>query len=443
MTSSEPGEDASPPSGIDRETNARVLRELWEIYEEKVLPVERRCFFEHFHTPPISLSEFKAIPQVLLIGQYSTGKTSIAKWLTGVDSSHFDVKPAPSTDKFMAIVHGDEENLIKGDVATCSEHLPYQGLTAFGASFLKSFRVLSLPSQRLKDLCFIDTPGILAGRKQNIGREYEFAKVSAWMAERADLVILAFDAHKLDISDEFQQVMEVLRPFADKVRCVLNKADQIDASNLVRVYGALLWNVGKVLQTPEVVRVYVSSFWNEPYRFQEHKQLFDEDKDAILKELEALPRNTLYRKIDSLAARVRRVKTHLVIVGFIRSRIPWRLRLLGSDQSVREWLRGNLSSLFLEVQRVHGLSDGDMPHLETFSERLNDFEGLLKLPALDRRQLAKLEHVVSSEVPKIYSSVGRSVGAEENIAPAEKPQRLAAWIFGDGAGSARKRPRIA
>ena len=28
--------------------------------------------------------------------------------------------------------------------------------------------------------------------------------------------------------------------------CLKRQADQIDASNLVRVYGALLWNVGKV-----------------------------------------------------------------------------------------------------------------------------------------------------------------------------------------------------
>ena len=36
------------------------------------------------------------------------------------------------------------------------------------------------------------------------------------MAERADLVLLTFDAHKLDISDEFQQVLQVLLPHADK-----------------------------------------------------------------------------------------------------------------------------------------------------------------------------------------------------------------------------------
>merc|ERR1719293_190808 len=99
--------------------------------------------------------------------------------------------------------------------------------------------------------------------------------------------------------------MEVLRPYAAKVRCVLNKADQIDSTNLVRVYGALLWNVGKILRTPEVARVFVSSFWDQDYRFQEHKQLFEEDKKAIVEELKGLPRATLLRKTHAIVARVR------------------------------------------------------------------------------------------------------------------------------------------
>ncbi|CAE7391282.1 Ehd3 [Symbiodinium sp. CCMP2592] len=258
----------------------------------------------------------------------------------------------------------------------------------------------------VQDITFIDTPGVLSGSKQRIGRDYDFApggpakwdpsceekalrfldarKISAWMADRADLVLLTpgpeppasplFDAHKLDISDEFQQVMEVLRPHAGKVRCVLNKADQIDASNLVRVYGALLWNVGKVFQTPEVARVFVSSFWNEPYRFQDHLTLFEEDKAAVVKELQSLPHTALLRKINNLTARVRRVRTHVIVVGYLRSRIPLHLRALGADGPIRHWLCSNLESLLSEAQRVHSLSTGDMPKLEVLRRKLQDFE---------------------------------------------------------------------
>ena len=32
-----------------------------------------------------------------------------------------------------------------------------------------------------------------------------------WFAERADRIILLFDAHKLDISDEFKQAIQAIR----------------------------------------------------------------------------------------------------------------------------------------------------------------------------------------------------------------------------------------
>jgi len=38
-----------------------------------------------------------------------------------------------------------------------------------------------------------------------------------WFAERADRIILLFDAHKLDISDEFKSAIEAIKPQEDKV----------------------------------------------------------------------------------------------------------------------------------------------------------------------------------------------------------------------------------
>ena len=45
----------------------------------------------------------------------------------------------------------------------------------------------------------------------------------SWFAERADRIILLFDAHKLDISDEFKQAIQAIRKQEDKIRIVLNK----------------------------------------------------------------------------------------------------------------------------------------------------------------------------------------------------------------------------
>lgn len=42
-----------------------------------------------------------------------------------------------------------------------------------------------------------------------------------WFAERVDRIILLFDAHKLDISDEFSEVIKALKNHEDKIRCWL------------------------------------------------------------------------------------------------------------------------------------------------------------------------------------------------------------------------------
>ena len=56
---------------------------------------------------------------------------------------------------------------------------------------------------------------------------------------------------RAQVSDEFKAVISTLKGHDDKVRVVLNKADQVDMQQLMRVYGALMWSLGKVFRSPE------------------------------------------------------------------------------------------------------------------------------------------------------------------------------------------------
>jgi 50S ribosomal subunit-associated GTPase HflX len=65
-------------------------------------------------------------------------------------------------------------------------------------------------------------------------RDFVLTVINWFESQRADLIILLFDAHKLDISDELKGAIDVLKGHEDKIRCILNKADQIDRQQLMR-----------------------------------------------------------------------------------------------------------------------------------------------------------------------------------------------------------------
>ena len=63
-----------------------ILREgLRTIYETHIRPLEERSCFGDYYSEPLTASDFDAKPNVLVLGQYSVGKTTSLRYLLGQD----------------------------------------------------------------------------------------------------------------------------------------------------------------------------------------------------------------------------------------------------------------------------------------------------------------------------------------------------------------------
>lgn len=382
-----------------------MINGLKKLYREKILPFEERYSFPDFHSPSLKDAYFEAKPQVLLIGQYSVGKTTFIKYLLERDFPGCRIGPEPTTDRFVAIMHGPQDRIIPGNALAADASKPFTALTKFGMGFLNKFECSECQSPILEKISFIDTPGVLSGEKQRIGRSYDFPEMVEWFAERTDRILLLFDANKLDISDEFKAAIEKVRPHDDKVRVILNKAD-IPTQRLLRVYGALMWSLGKVFNTPEVLRVYVGSFWDGELQNDENTELLELEERDLLADLRSLPRNVAVRKVNEMIKRARMAKVHALIVLHLRDQFG----VFGKAKKQQKLL-DNLGEEFSKIQAKHNLPKGDFPNITKFKATLKKFQ-INKFPKMKKEVMEAMDQVLSTEMPRLMAMVPTTASEE-------------------------------
>ena len=395
-----------------------VIDGIKDMYNSKLLPLEKSCLFGEFHSPYMNSGDFDAKPMVLLIGQYSTGKTTFIRYLQERDFPGMRIGPAPTTDNFMPIMYGPNEQITPGHVLTVDPKLQFKGLQMFGNAFLDRLNGSFLPSPVLESITLIDTPGILSGEKQRLQRGYDFEGVIGWFSERSDMIILFFDAHKLDISDEFGRVIDIIKKNHNKIRIVLNKSDMITTQQLMRVYGALMWSLGKVLDMPEVIRVYIGSFWDQPRQNTENLDLFKKEQEDLFADIQRLPRTSAVRKLDELIKRARLAKVQAFILDHLRKEMP----SMYGKQSKKDSLIKNLDQVFRTLRKSKQIPEGDFPSVRVMRDSLVGYD-FSKFPKLNPMLIDMVDNMLEEDIAR----VSKMLPLEEDMS---KDRQIKGKVFG-------------
>ena len=379
---------------------ATVGEGLKRVYKQKLLPLEEAYDFHDFVSPPLNDPDFDAKPMILLVGQYSTGKTSFIRYLLERDYPGLRIGPEPTTDCFNAVMYGDQDQVVPGNALAVDNKRQFRPLAKFGGAFLNRFQCSTMRSPVLRCVTMIDTPGILSGEKQRTDRGYDFVGVLQWFSERVDRIILLFDANKLDISDEFRRSIEAIHGYEDKVRIVVNKADQVDHHELMRVYGALMWSISKVVTVPECPKVFVGSFWDQQLKHDLYRKLFERELQLLFDDLQDLPKYAALRKLNDYIKRARMAKIHAYIISSLREDMP---RFFGKARKKKELIR-NLPALFKRVQEEHMVSAADMPPVAGVQEKLANCD-FSKFPLLRDKLVMTVDEMLDKDIAELMSLV--------------------------------------
>lgn len=293
-----------------RDNYIKALRtEMLEMVAEKLTPVAIRYGYSDV---PLETT-IKWRPQVLILGGYSSGKSTLINDFLGAKIQ--DTGQAPTDDSFTVITYdeslsGEEPVQVTetrdGKFLLNDSEYPFETLKKHGQRFAAHFKLKKVNSPFLKHLAIIDTPGMLDSITER-DRGYNYQDVIGDLAQIADLVLVLFDPHKAGTVREIHtSLRETLptRTFEDRVLFVLNRIDECASMvDLLRVYGTLCWNLSQITGRKDIPMIHLTYSLNAASANRETRDLsyldyLDNQRGDLKKAVKQAP----HYRLDNLAA---------------------------------------------------------------------------------------------------------------------------------------------
>ncbi|RYG43875.1 hypothetical protein EON67_12390 [archaeon] len=183
---------------------------------------------------------------------------------------------APTDDSFTLIAAGSNDEDQDGPALVGDPTLGFGGLRTYGTALINHVALKIRSGLAVDNIMLVDSPGmidspVVPGNAQAMAydeagmaharsrdRGYDFEKVVRWFAERADIILLFQDPAKPGTTGETLNIMTTALTGLDyKTFIILNKADQFSTvHDFARAYGALCWNLSKVIPRKDLPRIY-------------------------------------------------------------------------------------------------------------------------------------------------------------------------------------------
>ena len=276
--------------------------------------------------------------------------------------------------------------------------------------FLEKLQGIEMSYKLLKKAILIDTPGIIENRKQQ-ERGYPFNEVMRWLIERADLIFVVFDPTKLDVGTELETLFKKLKGRESQIRIILNKADTIATQELMRVYGALFWGLAPLINVTEPPRVYVGSFWGNPFKPNTSHQLFREEEVSLLHDVHQVIENRVVNKIAFIRQHAILVKIHALLVDRYLAAFNSKRSILSDNEAVMADIIENPQKyhIYQSIVSDGKISKYDLPDPAVYKDffstnAINAFSSLdYHCSFLRGCPLDVLEEAISYQLPRLLS----------------------------------------
>ncbi|XP_058813177.1 probable serine/threonine-protein kinase kinX isoform X4 [Topomyia yanbarensis] len=346
-----------------------ILRDLKKIYDTAIKPLETLYKYRDLSNRHFGDPEIFSKPLILFMGPWSGGKSTILNYLTQNEYTPNSVRTGaePSPAYFNILMHGDEPEVLDG--TQLAADWTFSGLQKFGQGLLDRLRGQKLPNKLLERVNIVEIPGILEVRKQ-VSQYFPFNDACQWFIDRADIIFLVYDPSKLDVGPETEAILDQLKGREYQTRILLNKADQVKPEELLRVQGALIWNISPLMSSAQPPVMYTVSLWSNPFETGAPIRLLQAQERFLLLDLGQAIEKRIENKIASARRFAVRVRNHAKMVDCYLTTYYNHKTLFANKKYISEQIIGNPQQyhIYEGLSTLTNISRYDLPDPEVYRD---------------------------------------------------------------------------